>query len=106
MENLANLIGKLNDYIDTYFLCAILVILGLYFSAKTLFVQVRMLREMLHLILHGAVNQGKKESISPFQAFCVSTASRVGVGNIAGVALAITAGGPGAVFWMWVIAFI
>lgn len=106
MENLANLIDNLNGYIYTYFLCAVLVILGVYFSAKTLFVQVRMLREMLHLILHGAVNQGKKESISPFQAFCVSTASRVGVGNIAGVALAITAGGPGAVFWMWVIAFI
>jgi amino acid carrier protein len=65
-----------------------------------------MLPEMIRLLHEGVGTKTEGESISSFQAFCISTASRVGVGNIAGVAIAIVTGGPGAVFWMWVIAFI
>ena len=65
-----------------------------------------MLPEMLRLLTEGIGKQTEGHAISSFQAFCVSTASRVGVGNIAGVAIAIVTGGPGAVFWMWLIAFI
>ena len=66
-----------------------------------------MLPEMLRVLTEGIGSKGSgKEAISSFQAFCVSTASRVGVGNIAGVAIAIVTGGPGAVFWMWAIAFL
>ena len=65
-----------------------------------------MLPEMLRLLTEGVGTKTEGKQISTFQAFCVSTASRVGVGNIAGVAIAIVTGGPGAVFWMWLIAFI
>ena len=77
---------------------------GLYFTIRTKFVQLRMLPEMFKLVTKGI---GKKvNGISGFQAFCISLASRVGVGNIAGVAIAIVTGGPGAVFWMWLTAFL
>lgn len=80
--------------------------LGLWFSLKTKFVQIRMLKEMFKLLKNGiGVNHGQ-QAISSFQAFCVSTASRVGVGNIAGIAIAIASGGPGAIFWMWAIALL
>src|SRR3712207_9426154 len=62
---------------------------------------------MFSLLGKSAVNKSKhSEGISSFQAFCISTASRVGTGNLAGVAIAISLGGPGAVFWMWIIALI
>ena len=76
---------------------------GLFFSIITRFVQVRMFREMLHLLFSG---QESKRGISSFQALAVSLSGRVGTGNIAGVAAAIGIGGPGAVFWMWVVAFL
>ncbi|MDD4722846.1 MAG: alanine/glycine:cation symporter family protein, partial [Acidaminococcaceae bacterium] len=80
--------------------------LGLWFSLRTRFVQIRMLGEMFKLLKDGiGVNHGQ-QAISSFQAFCVSTASRVGVGNIAGIAIAIASGGPGAIFWMWAIALL
>ena len=97
------LVGPLNDFIWTYILIGVLLILGTYFTIRTKFVQVRLFREMFRLIFE------KKESndgVSPFQAFTISAASRVGTGNVTGVALAIGIGGPGAVFWMWMIAFI
>lgn len=105
MEKIASLIDSLNGYIYSYFLIAALLIIGLYFTARTLFVQIRLIGEMFRAISNGATRH-ENGVITPFQAFCVSTASRVGVGNIAGVAIAIVLGGPGAVFWMWVIAFI
>src|SRR5690606_28426892 len=77
--------------------------LGLYFSIRTRFMQVRGIPEMLHLMIN---NQSSKSGVSSFQALSMSLAGRVGTGNIAGVATAIAFGGPGAVFWMWVMAFL
>ena len=76
---------------------------GLFFSITTRFVQVRMFREMIHLLFSGKESD---RGISSFQALAVSLSGRVGVGNIAGVAAAIGIGGPGAVFWMWIVAFL
>ena len=76
---------------------------GLFFSILTRFVQVRMFREMIHLLFSSKESE---RGISSFQALAVSLSGRVGTGNIAGVAAAIGFGGPGAVFWMWVVAFL
>ncbi|MBQ1786221.1 MAG: alanine:cation symporter family protein, partial [Turicibacter sp.] len=95
-----------NTYIGTYLLIVLLLIAGLYFSFKTNFVQFRMMKEMFKLLGDGVGKSSNDGKVSSFQAFCISTASRVGTGNIAGVALAIAVGGPGSVFWMWIIALI
>lgn len=87
---------------------ALLVCAGLYFSIRTRFVQVRRFGHMAKLLFFGD-NYAKStnpKSFSSFQAFCVSLSGRVGTGNVVGVAMAIALGGPGAVFWMWVIAFL
>src|SRR5690606_1445250 len=76
---------------------------GLYFSIRTRFMQVRGLVEMLRLLTGS---RSSAAGVSPFQALSMSLSGRVGVGNIAGVATAIAFGGPGAVFWMWVVAFL
>jgi len=76
---------------------------GLFFSILTRFVQVRLFREMWRLIFSS---KESARGISSFQALAVSLSGRVGTGNIAGVAAAIGVGGPGAVFWMWVVAFL
>ena len=100
-------LNGLNDIIWSYILIAVLLILGLFFSFKTKFIQFRYFGEMLRLLTDKAmVSSNGKKGLSSFQAFCISAASRVGTGNLAGVATAITLGGPGAVFWMWLIAFI
>lgn len=104
MDWINNFIGSVNTYLWSYILIVMLIGLGLYFTVRTKFVQFRMLGEMIRLLGEGA--RADKKGVSSFQAFCISTASRVGTGNLAGVALAITAGGPGAVFWMWLIALI
>ncbi|SDW54965.1 alanine or glycine:cation symporter, AGCS family [Marinococcus luteus] len=104
-----NLVGSLSDVIWSYLLIALLLILGIYFTIRTGFVQFRMLKEMFVLLFkEGTDRSGFKDrkGTSAFQAFAISTAARVGTGNLAGVALAISAGGPGAIFWMWVIALI
>lgn len=97
------LTGPLNDFIWSYVIIAALIILGLFFTIKTRFIQIRLFKEMLRLTVEKNPNSN---GVSAFQAFTISAASRVGTGNIAGVALAIAVGGPGAVFWMWVIAII
>jgi alanine or glycine:cation symporter, AGCS family len=100
-------IGFMNNLLWAYILIAVLVISGLYFSFKLKFVQFSYFTEMFRILGDKAnVNEDGKRGISSFQAFCISAASRVGTGNIAGVATAIAAGGPGAVFWMWMIAFL
>ena len=103
---LSAFVDSVNSILWNYVVIILLIGSGIIFTLRTKFVQVRMLKEMFKLTLGniGAKTTGKE--VSGFQAFCVSTASRVGVGNIAGVAIAIVTGGPGAVFWMWVIAFI
>src|SRR5574344_3040023 len=106
MDILQGYIYQLNSAIWTYVLIGALIGCALYFTWRTRGVQFRMLGEMVRLLGdampkgHG----GKQKHISSFQAFMVSLASRIGTGNLAGVATAITLGGPGAVFWMWVIA--
>lgn len=115
--NLNELITSVNDAIWGYVLIVALVGCGLWFTIKTHFVQFRMVGEMFRLLTDSAVNtveeqvkeQKRRETskhISSFQAFAVSVATRVGTGNLAGVASAIAIGGPGAVFWMWLIALI
>lgn len=97
------LVGPANNFIWTYILIGLLLAAGVYFTIRTKFVQVRLFREMFRLIVE---KKEGNDGVSPFQAFTISAASRVGTGNVAGVALAIGIGGPGAVFWMWIIAII
>lgn len=106
MEFLEKTVAFSNDILWSYVLVVMLIALGLWFSLRTGFVQLRMFREMIRLLKEGVSHDGGHAHISSFQAFCISTASRVGVGNIAGIAIAIMTGGPGAIFWMWVIAVI
>ena len=107
MEFLNEKILLVNDFIWTYILIAMLIVIGLYFTFKTKFVQFSNIKEMFKLLGEGTSSKDKaKEQVSSFQAFCIGTASRVGTGNLAGVASAIAIGGPGAVFWMWLIALI
>ncbi len=103
---LTQAITLLNDRFLGYVLMASLLFAGLYFTIATRFVQFVRPKEMLRLMMETSGKPKEKGHISSFQAFAISTASRVGTGNIAGVALAITIGGPGAVFWMWLIAVI
>ena len=105
------LITAINDIIWSYVLVVALVGCGLWFTWRTRFAQFRMVGEMLRLLTDSVADtvegsKDKKHHISSFQAFAVSVATRVGTGNLAGVALAIAIGGPGAVFWMWIIALI
>ena len=107
METLHHLIAQVNDLLWTYILIAMLLGCALYFTWRTRFVQFRHLREMVRLLTEGAPkSRDGKRQVSSFQAFAVSIASRVGTGNLAGVATAIAVGGAGAVFWMWVIALL
>ena len=106
MNSLNNAILAFNDVLWTYILIAMLILVGLYFTFKTKFVQFKNIKEMFILLNDGATNDKEKNSVSSFQAFCISTASRVGTGNLAGIATAISIGGPGAIFWMWLIALI
>ena len=84
-------------------LIIILTVAGLYFTGKTGFVQLRMFGESIRVVREKPATKG---AVSSFQALMVSTASRVGTGNIIGVSTAICLGGPGAVFWMWLLALI
>ena len=107
MEFLNKLILLVNDFIWTYILIAMLIVIGFYFTFRTKFVQFTNIKEMFKLLGEGTSSKDKsKNEVSSFQAFCIGTASRVGTGNLAGVASAIAIGGPGAVFWMWLIALI
>ena len=105
MEQLVNITDTIDTYMYTYFLVFLLIFTGLYFSIRTKGVQFTHLKDMFKSITEKKHVEGQK-SVSSFQAMMVSTASRVGTGNIAGVATAIAVGGPGAVFWMWVMALI
>ena len=121
---LNSLITAINDAVWGYVLIFALIGCGVWFTIKTRFVQFRMVGEMIRLLTDSAVDtvesqvketiegskssdsEPKRKHISSFQAFAVSVATRVGTGNLAGVASAIAIGGPGAVFWMWIIALI
>ena len=101
-------VSLINDIVWSPALVVLLVGAGLYFSIRTRFVQVRKLGLMVRSLFAPAQKDkdGKSKGISSFQAFSVALSGRVGTGNIVGVATAIAMGGPGAVFWMWIIAFL
>lgn len=107
MEILNEWISGVNEILWSYILIIMLLGCAVWFTVKSRFVQFRMIGEMIRLLGNstGTVTKGEKH-ISSFQAFAVSLASRVGTGNLAGVATAIAIGGPGAIFWMWVIALL
>ena len=106
-EQIIQLLGDVNGFLWNNIIIALLIIAGVWFTATTRFVQLRQLPEMFRILKSGAGEKSKGDHhISPFQAFCISVASHVGVGNIAGIAIAIALGGPGAVFWMWFIALL
>ncbi|MDU1314101.1 MAG: alanine/glycine:cation symporter family protein [Clostridium septicum] len=105
MELINKLILNINDFLWTYILIAMLIVSGIYFTFKTKFVQFTNIKEMFKLLGEGSSKE-HEHSVSSFQAFCISTASRVGTGNLAGIATALAIGGPGAIFWMWLIALI
>ena len=108
------IINLINEYLWSYLLIALLIFSALYFTIRTKGVQFTMLGEMLRLLFNSGkgsndnrdANVSKNKTVSSFQALMDSLASRVGTGNLAGVATAIAIGGPGAVFWMWIIAIL
>ena len=106
LDALNDLITLVNETLWSYLLIGALIICGLYFTIRTRFVQFTMIGDMFRQLFDPSPASGPKKHISSFQAFAVSVATRVGTGNLAGVATAIAVGGPGAVFWMWVIALI
>ena len=139
---LVDITGEIDTFMYTYILVILLVAVGIYFTIRTKFVQIRYIKDMFTNLVGKSVaadeefteneesvaadlvpleaspgassssdsayakKGGKKKKISSFQALMVSTASRVGTGNIAGIATAIATGGPGAVFWMWLMSII
>ncbi|MGM7684297.1 alanine/glycine:cation symporter family protein [Cytobacillus sp. Hm23] len=100
---MTSVVGWLNDHIWSNYLIFLCLGAGLFFTIATRFVQVRYFKEMIKLMFEG---KSSKSGVSSFQALALSLSGRVGTGNIAGVASAIAYGGPGAVFWMWLIAFL
>ena len=100
---LSNTVGFLNSIIWSNYLVYMALLIGLGFSVMTKFVQLRLFSKMFKLMF---AKHDSDEGISSFQAFSIAVSGRVGTGNIAGVATAIASGGPGAIFWMWVIAFV
>ena len=104
LEDVETTLNLIDDRFYAYGLSALLVTVGLYFTVRTRGVQLRHLGTMIRSITGS--RSGAQGGISSFQAFAVGLAARVGIGNVAGVALAIVFGGPGALFWMWVVAII
>lgn len=104
---ITQILNSINNNFLTYILIVMLLGCAIWFSFKTRFVQFRNIKEMVRLLGDSTAKvNGHEKHISSFQAFTISLASRVGTGNLAGVAIAITIGGPGAIFWMWVIALL
>lgn len=107
MDMLNELVSKTNDYLYSYVIIAIILIVGVFFTFRGRGMQFTLIPEMFRVLTDKATITGKgKKGVSSFQAFTISAASRIGTGNIAGVATAIAIGGPGAVFWMWVMALV
>lgn len=102
-EAFSTLISNISSFMYSYLLIILLLAVGLYFTIRTKFVQLRLLGESIRVVTEKKENS---HSVSAFEALMVSTASRVGTGNIVGVANAIAIGGYGAVFWMWIIALV
>ena len=106
MDMLLSIVQKINLYLSDYILIILLVGTGLFFTVKTRFVQVRCFGEGLKQVFGGVFSKDKNSGgISSFQALATAVAAQVGTGNIVGACGAILIGGPGAIFWMWIIAF-
>ena len=106
MDALLSIVQKINFYLSDYILIILLVGTGLFFSFKTRFVQVRCFGEGMRNVFGGMFSKDKNKSgISSFQALATAIAAQVGTGNIVGACGAILISGPGAIFWMWIIAF-
>ena len=122
IDSIQNILVQVSDFLWSYIIITILICCAVFFTWRTRFVQFRLIREMVRLLLHPDKVQpeeigqeelsmdvkvdGEMKHISSFQAFVVALASRIGTGNLAGVATAISIGGPGAVFWMWMLALL
>ncbi|MGV8882206.1 MAG: alanine/glycine:cation symporter family protein [Rhodoglobus sp.] len=108
MELLESFFGTFGNGLWTWAVLPVVIGLGLYFTVRSGVVQFRLIPEMFRTLTNRTPTDadGKAQSVSAFQAFTISAASRVGVGNIAGVGTAIAIGGPGAIFWMWAMAFV
>ena len=106
-DSLLLLISNINNYMSSYILLVLLISVGLWYSFKTRFVQIRCFVEAIRKIFDGLAFTGEKQKvgITSFQALLNAIAAQVGTGNIIGTAGAILIGGPGAIFWMWIIAF-
>ena len=107
MDMLLTIVQKINFYLSDYILIALLIGTGLFFTVKTRFVQIRYFPEAMKKAFGGIKLKGGKQKggLSSFQALATAIAAQVGTGNIVGACGAILIGGPGAIFWMWVIAF-
>src|SRR4030065_677881 len=103
MMSLQQLVDLINSYVWSTPLVVLCLGAGIYFSIRTRFLQVRLIKDMVGQLWKGA---SSKKGVSSFQGFAMALGGRVGTGNIAGVATAIAMGGPGALFWMWAIAFL
>ncbi|MFC7320074.1 alanine/glycine:cation symporter family protein [Halobacillus campisalis] len=99
------IIGQISGFLSTYLTIPVLLGAGLFFTVFSRFVQFRYLKETLRVIFEKTPGNNGKE-ISAFKSFCIGSATRIGTGNLAGVAVAITVGGPGAIFWMWIVALV
>ena len=111
MDFLNSIIEQINNVLWSYVLIALLILSGLFYTIRTGFAQGRLLGDMVALITGklSSLRDGEKKvagQVTGFQAFCIAVASHVGTGNLAGVAIAVAVGGPGALFWMWVIALL
>ena len=101
MELFNSVVNGINNILYSYLIIVLLLAVGIYYTLRTRLVQVRLFLESIRVVREA---RSSAHSVSSFQALMISTASRVGTGNIAGVATAVAMGGPGAVFWMWVTA--
>jgi len=111
MDFLNYIIGQINMVLWSYVLIALLLLSGLFYTLRTGFAQGRLLGDMVALITGklSSLKDGENKiagQVTGFQAFCIAVASHVGTGNLAGVAIAVVVGGPGALFWMWIIALL
>ena len=105
---LLGVVSTINAYLSDYILIILLVGVGIFYSIKTRFVQVRCFKQGMKQVFGNLKLKGGKQKggMSSFQAFTAAVAAQVGTGNIVGASGAILAGGPGAIFWMWIIAFL
>ncbi|MCM3601519.1 alanine:cation symporter family protein [Robertmurraya korlensis] len=106
MEWIQTIVGQANNILWSYILIGLLLGLGIYFTIRMRFVQIVKIGEMFRVLKDKNTNVSGGKGVTSLQAFFIGAATRIGTGNIAGVAMAIAVGGPGAVFWMWMVAIL